>query len=229
MLPNGADLVARVLRRDADRPLHRCRSTGTWSGRRSPTSSPTAGPRRSSRTSGSPRSRRPRPTRPGCRPPARFAVGDVPGFRAAGRRWAPTSRRPGRTCARRARRWSTRRARPGRPKGVRRPLTGRRPGRRPPPAHVVLRHLRARAVRRARAPVRLAALPHGGAELRRPSRSSSGTPAVLMDRWDAEEMLRLIERHRVTHSHMVPTQFSRLLALPDDGARRATTSRRCAR
>ncbi|KFU77871.1 long-chain acyl-CoA synthetase [Amycolatopsis lurida] len=43
-----------------------------------------------------------------------------------------------------------------------------------------------------------------------------GHTAVLMDRWDAEDMLRLIERHRVTHSHMVPTQFRRLLALPDD-------------
>ncbi|GAA3531033.1 acyl-CoA synthetase [Amycolatopsis ultiminotia] len=43
-----------------------------------------------------------------------------------------------------------------------------------------------------------------------------GHTAVLMDRWDAEEMLRLIERHRVTHSHMVPTQFRRLLALPDE-------------
>ena len=42
-----------------------------------------------------------------------------------------------------------------------------------------------------------------------------GHTAVLMDRWDAEEMLRLIDRHRVTHSHMVPTQFRRLLALPD--------------
>lgn len=42
-----------------------------------------------------------------------------------------------------------------------------------------------------------------------------GHPAVLMDRWDPEEMLRLIERHRVTHSHMVPTQFHRLLALPE--------------
>ena len=29
-------------------------------------------------------------------------------------------------------------------------------------------------------------------------------------------MLELIERHRVTHSHMVPTQFHRLLALPDE-------------
>jgi long-chain acyl-CoA synthetase len=42
-----------------------------------------------------------------------------------------------------------------------------------------------------------------------------GHPVVLMDRWEPEETLRLIERHRVTHSHMVPTQFRRLLALPD--------------
>jgi long-chain acyl-CoA synthetase len=43
-----------------------------------------------------------------------------------------------------------------------------------------------------------------------------GHTTVLMDRWDAEEMLRLIEKHRVTHSHMVPTQFRRLLALPEE-------------
>ena len=43
-----------------------------------------------------------------------------------------------------------------------------------------------------------------------------GHPVVLMERFDAEEMLRLIDRHRVTHSHMVPTQFNRLLALPAD-------------
>ncbi|MBB4745208.1 long-chain acyl-CoA synthetase [Actinoplanes octamycinicus] len=42
-----------------------------------------------------------------------------------------------------------------------------------------------------------------------------GHPVVVMDRWDPEEMLRLVERHRVTHSHMVPTQFRRLLALPE--------------
>ena len=43
-----------------------------------------------------------------------------------------------------------------------------------------------------------------------------GHTAVLMERFDAEEMLRLIDRYRVTHSHMVPTQFTRLLALPED-------------
>ena len=43
-----------------------------------------------------------------------------------------------------------------------------------------------------------------------------GHTAVLMERFDAEEMLRLIDRYRVTHSHVVPTQFIRLLALPED-------------
>ena len=43
-----------------------------------------------------------------------------------------------------------------------------------------------------------------------------GHTVVLMDKWTPEEMLRLIERYRVTSSHMVPTQFHRLLALPDE-------------
>ncbi len=43
-----------------------------------------------------------------------------------------------------------------------------------------------------------------------------GVGVVLMDGWDAEETLRLIERHRVTHTHMVPTMFHRLLALPKE-------------
>ena len=43
-----------------------------------------------------------------------------------------------------------------------------------------------------------------------------GFSVVLMDKWTAESMLELIDRYRVTNSHMVPTQFHRLLALPDD-------------
>lgn len=43
-----------------------------------------------------------------------------------------------------------------------------------------------------------------------------GHPLVLMDKWTPEEMLRLIDRHRCTHTHMVPTQFHRLLALPEE-------------
>jgi long-chain acyl-CoA synthetase len=42
-----------------------------------------------------------------------------------------------------------------------------------------------------------------------------GHPVVLMDKWLPEEMLRLIDKYKVTHSHMVPTQFHRLLKLDE--------------
>jgi long-chain acyl-CoA synthetase len=42
----------------------------------------------------------------------------------------------------------------------------------------------------------------------------AGAPVVMMPAWDPEEALRLVERHRVTHTHMVPTMFHQLLALP---------------
>ena len=38
---------------------------------------------------------------------------------------------------------------------------------------------------------------------------------ILQPRFDPEELLQLIEKHRVTHLHMVPIMFQRLLALPD--------------
>jgi long-chain acyl-CoA synthetase len=43
-----------------------------------------------------------------------------------------------------------------------------------------------------------------------------GVPIVIMEQWDPAETLRLMEEHGVTHTHMVPTMFHRLLALPDD-------------
>ncbi|WP_421120656.1 acyl-CoA synthetase [Aquihabitans daechungensis] len=43
-----------------------------------------------------------------------------------------------------------------------------------------------------------------------------GHTVVLMDKWTAEETLRLIQERKVTYSHMVPTQFVRLLDLPED-------------
>jgi long-chain acyl-CoA synthetase len=42
-----------------------------------------------------------------------------------------------------------------------------------------------------------------------------GHTVVLMDKWTPEGCLDAIEKYRVTTSHMVPTQFHRLLALPD--------------
>ena len=44
---------------------------------------------------------------------------------------------------------------------------------------------------------------------------SEGVGVVLMERWDAEQALQLIEQHKVTHTHMVPTMFHRLLRLPE--------------
>ena len=42
---------------------------------------------------------------------------------------------------------------------------------------------------------------------------NNGATVVLMEQWDAEECLRLIEQHGVTHTHMVPTMFHHLLGL----------------
>ncbi|MFD7624918.1 acyl-CoA synthetase [Streptomyces sp. NPDC059851] len=100
----------------------------------------------------------------------------------------------------------------GRPRGIRRPLPGRTPeetnlggflgifGIRPfdGNVHLVCSPLYHTAV-----------LQFAGAALH------IGHPLVLMDKWTAQEMLRLIEVHRCTHTHMVPTQFHRLLALPE--------------
>ena len=52
-----------------------------------------------------------------------------------------------------------------------------------------------------------------------------GLSMVLQPRFDAEDMLRLIEKHRVTHMHIVPTMFVRLLRLPDEAAKEAEYAR----
>jgi long-chain acyl-CoA synthetase len=47
-----------------------------------------------------------------------------------------------------------------------------------------------------------------------------GHTLVYMDGWDAERALALVERYRVTNTHMVPTHFKRMLALPEAARRR---------
>jgi long-chain acyl-CoA synthetase len=102
----------------------------------------------------------------------------------------------------------------GRPKGVRRPLTGADPDIVPPTATWFFGIF-------GLAPhddhVHLCGSPlYHTAVLNFVTISIQlGHPAVVMDRWEPAEMLRLVERHRVTHSHVVPTQFARLLALPE--------------
>ncbi|MBI4518662.1 MAG: acyl-CoA synthetase [Deltaproteobacteria bacterium] len=51
-----------------------------------------------------------------------------------------------------------------------------------------------------------------------------GHGIVLMDKWTPESCLQMIQKYRVTTTHMVPTQFHRLLALPDEAKKRYDVS-----
>lgn len=44
----------------------------------------------------------------------------------------------------------------------------------------------------------------------------AGCELVFMDKWDSEKVLRTISEKKVTHMHLVPIMFQRLLALPDE-------------
>jgi long-chain acyl-CoA synthetase len=48
----------------------------------------------------------------------------------------------------------------------------------------------------------------------------AGAEVILQPRFEPEELLKLIEKHRVTHMHMVPTMFVRLLKLPESVRRK---------
>jgi long-chain acyl-CoA synthetase len=43
----------------------------------------------------------------------------------------------------------------------------------------------------------------------------AGVPLVFIDKWDSEHVLKTISDRKVTHLHLVPIMFQRLLALPD--------------
>ena len=96
----------------------------------------------------------------------------------------------------------------GRPKGVRRTTEGR--GERAARAADALRR------RAARAPVHRSAVPRRAARVLARGTGRDGRADRDMDGWEAEATLALIEQHRVTHTHMVPTMFHRLLSLPPD-------------
>jgi long-chain acyl-CoA synthetase len=49
---------------------------------------------------------------------------------------------------------------------------------------------------------------------------ATGLDITIMPRFDAEQMLELIERHRINSTQTVPTMFVRLLDLPDDTRKR---------
>jgi long-chain acyl-CoA synthetase len=56
-----------------------------------------------------------------------------------------------------------------------------------------------------------------------------GGTSILMESFDAAQFIELVERHKVTHSQLVPTMFVRMLKLPDEVRQRYdVSSLRCA-
>lgn len=102
----------------------------------------------------------------------------------------------------------------GRPKGVRRPLTGLDPD---DAGELFTFSMGMFGIKPEDNNVHITGSPlyHTAVLVWASSSFHMGHTVVLMEKWDAEEMLVLIDRYSVTHSHMVPTQFRRLLLLPD--------------
>ena len=147
----------------------------------------------------------------GIAPGARFAVGAVPGFTPLAALGAGSAGRPPERTMGAPMVYTS--GTSGRPKGVRRALTGEDPDT-PPAASAWFFGLFGLAPFAGHVHLCCSPLYHTAVLNFATISVQLGHPVVLMDRFDAETMLALIERHRVTHTHMVPTQFRRLLALP---------------
>jgi long-chain acyl-CoA synthetase len=105
----------------------------------------------------------------------------------------------------------------GRPKGVLRPLPDQPPA---VPLSALAARLNVWRFREGQIYLSPAPLYHSaplagvGGTIRR------GGTAIVMERFDPERFLALVERYRVTHTQLVPTMFSRMLKLPEAVRRR---------
>lgn len=144
----------------------------------------------------------------------RFAVGAVPGFRPYAELFEgqPTDAPADRTTGA-AMHYTS--GTTGRPKGVKRPLAGIDPS---DMAELMgyLPNLFGVAPRDGHVHLTVSPLYHTAVLMWTGNALALGHTVVLMDRWTAEETLRLIDTYGVTYSHMVPTQFVRLLDLPEE-------------
>ncbi len=101
----------------------------------------------------------------------------------------------------------------GRPKGVKWAQTGKPPGTRTMKVDLLSRLFGYSAETRYLNPAPL----YHAAPLRHTMVTiNMGGTVFIMDRFDAEASLRLIQDERITHCQWVPTMFVRMLRLPDD-------------
>lgn len=101
----------------------------------------------------------------------------------------------------------------GRPKGIKWPLPGKRPGERTMLIDLLSDLYAYDFETRYLSPAPLyhaAPLRHSMTVIK------NGGTVMIMEKFDALEALRLIERERITHGQWVPTMFVRMLKLPED-------------
>lgn len=144
---------------------------------------------------------------------ARFGYGDVPGCTPVAdlRAGQPETMPAGRTAGSTMHYTS---GTTGRPKGVRRELSGLDPDEASELTSVLLQFF---GITTGQENVHLITSPnyHTAVTVFGGGAIHLGHTLVCMDGWDAEQALALVERYRVTSTHMVPTQFKRMLSLPE--------------
>jgi long-chain acyl-CoA synthetase len=100
----------------------------------------------------------------------------------------------------------------GNPKGILRPLPMQPPQQPTPRYHVFWKHWRFRAGLTYLLPAPLYhSAPWAAASLT----IRGGGTLIVMEKFDEERVLQLIEKHRVTHAQFVPTMLSRMIKLPE--------------
>ncbi len=100
----------------------------------------------------------------------------------------------------------------GRPKGIRRPLRTPLPGR----SSLCTPVFDALGITQDSVYLSPAPIYHTAPAMWTMAAQSVGATTVLMQGFDAERTLALIDRHAVTHAQFVPTMFVRMLRLPAD-------------
>jgi len=109
----------------------------------------------------------------------------------------------------------------GRPKGILRPLPEQPPSQQLPLFDFLQRLWRYRDDMIYLSP---APLYHSAPQAAVSLTIRQGGTVIIMERFDAERYLELVQTYKVTHSQLVPTMFSRMLKLPDELRRRYNLS-----